>query len=132
MSTEAVAAASKLLDSIIAGDMDTALSALRADLVVHEAASLWYPGDWKGPEGFLQVIGLMTSKVDLKVHGYEVFDAGARAVMNAQVTFTSKATGRTLDMSIVEIYQARDGQLIDMDIYYKDTAAVCALADETA
>ena len=132
MSTECEAAARKLLDSMIAGDIAGALSALHDDVVVHEAESLWYPGDWKGLEGFGRVIELMTAKVDLKVHGYEVFDADTRTVMNAQVTFTSKATGRTLDMSIVEIYQARDGKLIDMDIYYKDTAAVIALAEETA
>jgi ketosteroid isomerase-like protein len=132
MSQECLDAASKLLDSVMAGDMGAALGTLHAENVVHEPASLWYGGDWKGPGGFAEILGLMTSKLDLKVNSYVVLDGGDHAVMKAEVTFTSKASGRTLDMPVVELYRSRDGQLVDMDIFYKDTAAVLELANETA
>jgi hypothetical protein len=52
--------------------------------------------------------------------------------MNANITFTSKATGRSLTMPVVEIYRGANGQLIDMDIYYKDTAVLLALCSADA
>jgi len=113
------------------GDVETALSTLHPELVVHEPDSLWYPGDWHGPQGFSDIIGLMTSKLDLEIKSYETFDSPQATVMRAEVTFTSKATGRSVDLSVVEVYKARDGRIIDMDIYYKDTAAVIALAEES-
>lgn len=131
MSSPSSTAATKLLDSVMAGDMPNALSALHADCVVHEPPSLWYGGDWKGPEGFVQIVQIMTDKLDMTVQNYELFDAGDVTIMKANVAFTSKLTGRTLDMPVVEVYRGRDGQLIDMDIFYKDTAALRALGDGT-
>lgn len=132
MSSESATAAKKLLDSVIAGDLETASSTLHAECVIHEPENLWYGGDWKGPDGFAQILGLMTSKLDIRVDSYELYEAGDVAVMNAQITFTAKPNGRSLNTSVVEIYKARDGQLIDMDIFYKDTAAVLALAEESS
>ena len=130
MSNECVCAAIQLLDAIIAGDMATALEALHDDCVIHEPESLWYRGDWSGPGGFQQILGLMADKVEMAVRAYDVSPCDDRAVMTAQITMTSRATGRTIDFPVTELYQARDGQIIDMDIYYKDTSALCALVGE--
>lgn len=124
-------AATKLLDSIMAGDMPSALSTLHAECVVHEPASLWYGGDWKGPDGFTQILQIMTDKLDLAVQSYEVFPSDEVTIMKAEISFTSKLTGRSLVMPVTEVYRALDGQLIDMDIFYKDTAALRALGDGT-
>lgn len=131
MTSDSSTAATKLLDSVMAGDMSSALSTLHADCVIHEPASLWYGGDWKGPDGFAQILQIMTEKLDLTVQSYEVFPAGDVTVMKAEISFTSKLTGRSLVMPVTEVYRALDGQLVDMDIFYKDTAALRALGDGT-
>jgi ketosteroid isomerase-like protein len=123
------AAATQLLDAMKDGDLETAFAALSADNVIHEPASLWYGGDWKGPEGFGQILTTMSQYFDIQINGYEIFEAGEIAVMKADITFTAKATGRSLTMPVVEIYRGTGGQLVDMDIYYKDTAALLALCD---
>src|SRR5271167_2786813 len=127
MTNASSTAATKLLDSVMAGDMASALSALHADCVVHEPPGLWYGGDWRGPDGFVQILQIMTDKLDMIVQSYQIFSPGDVTIMKAEISFTSKLTGRSLDMPVVEVYQALDGQLIDMDIFYKDTATLRAL-----
>jgi len=128
MSNGAVAA--KLLDSFIAGDMAGAVSVIHADCVVHESRALPYPGDWHGPDGFTTLVGTMVGLFDVTFAGYEIIDDGDGVSMRAFATFTSRATGRSLDTSIVEIYRFRDGQIVDADIYYKDPGAIRDLAVE--
>ena len=133
MSEAAVAAARNLVDSFKSGDLDAAFANVHPEGVIHEADELWYAGDFVGPDGFREIIETMSSRLQIEVGDYEVFDtAGEETFMKVNVTFTSPETGRRLEMPIVEIYRAKDGKLIDMDIFYKDTAAVIALATETA
>jgi hypothetical protein len=48
--------------------------------------------------------------------------------MRAFARFTSRANGRSINTSIVEIYRFRDDQIIEADIYYKDPTAIRDLA----
>lgn len=124
MSKQDGAVAAKLLDSFIAGDMDGALSTIHADCVVHESQALPYPGDWHGPAGFGELVGKLVEYFDVKFSSYEVIDGGDTVAMRAFATFTSRASGQSLETSIVEIYRFRDGQIIDADIFYKDPSAI--------
>jgi hypothetical protein len=127
MSNGAVAA--RLLDSFIASDLAGAVSTIHADCVVHESQALPYPGDWHGPAGFTELVGVMTGLFDVSFAGYEIIDDGDQVSMRAHATFTARATGRSLSTSIVEIYRFRDGQIVDADIFYKDPSAVRALTE---
>lgn len=121
----------KLLDSFAAGDLDLALSAIHPDGVLHEADSLPYAGDWHGHDGFRQLVGIMLSSFDLKILGYEVYTSAPDTVtMKAEGTFTSKKSGRSSTMPLVEIYKIRDGLIVDADIYYKDAMEINRLANE--
>jgi ketosteroid isomerase-like protein len=116
--------AAKLLDSFIAGDLAGAVSVIHADCVVHESAALPYAGDWHGPAGFTELVATMVGLYEVGFAGYEIIDNGELVSMRAFATFTSRATGRGLETSIVEIYRFRDGQIVDADIFYKDPSAV--------
>ena len=122
--------AAKLLDSFIAGDLDGAVSTIHADCVVHESRALPYPGDWHGPAGFAELVGIMVSLFDVTFAGYEIIDNGDMVSMRAHATFTARATGRSLETSIVEIYRFADGQIVDADIYYKDPSGVRELTEQ--
>jgi hypothetical protein len=44
------------------------------------------------------------------------------------IEFTSRISGRTLAMPVVEFYDIRDGMLHRVDVYYKDAKAIAGLA----
>jgi ketosteroid isomerase-like protein len=128
MSNASVAA--KLLDSFIAGDLAGAVSVWHPDCVVHESRALPYPGDWHGPAGFTELVTTMTGLFDVTFAGYEIIDNGEMVSMRAHATFTAKATGRSLETSIVEIYRFADGRIVDADIYYKDPSGIRELTEQ--
>jgi hypothetical protein len=43
------------------------------------------------------------------------------------VTFTSRASGKSVEMRLVEVYTVRNGLIVELDVYYKDPSAVAAL-----
>ena len=129
MSQECVDAARKLVDNFQAGNLEVAFDCVHPDGVITEPSKLWYGGKWVGPDGLREIIETMTSKLDIEVVDYAVFDSEDITTMKVEIRFRSKETGRTIEMPIVELYRERDGKLIEMDIFYKDTAAVLELAD---
>jgi len=95
------------------------------DIAIHEAESLPYGGDWKGREGLRKLMDTIGSITELTPTDIEVFDAGDGIVISRQTTnFTSKSTGTTLSIPMVEIYTMVDGKIQDIDVYYKDTKAM--------
>ena len=73
----------------------------------------------------------MLSNFDLKILGYEVYVSAPDTVsMKAEGAFTSKSSGRTVTMPLLEIYKIKDGLIIDADIYYKDALEINRLANE--
>ncbi|MGX4688159.1 nuclear transport factor 2 family protein [Streptomyces sp. JNUCC 63] len=98
------------------------------DIAVHEAESLPYGGDWKGREGLRNLMDTIGSITELAPTDIEVFDAGDGIVITRQTAnFTSKSTGATLSVPMVEIYTMVDGKIQDIDVYYKDTKAMVDL-----
>lgn len=47
--------------------------------------------------------------------------------IRGRLRLTSRASGQSVEMSLVEIYTVRDGLIVDLDVYYKDPSAVTAL-----
>jgi ketosteroid isomerase-like protein len=127
MSKENVAVVEQFEHAFVRGDMEEVLSLLADDIVVHEAASLPYGGDHRGHDGFLRLadafnrVWEMTSPLDLTF-----LDAGERVVVLVRYDVVARATGRPLTLDHVEIYTVRDGKIADLDIYYRDTAAIAA------
>ena len=116
-------------DAFVRGDLDEVLSLLTEDIVVHEAASLPYGGEHRGHDGFLRLVEAftsvweMTSDLDLTF-----FDADdTRVVVLVAYDVVARATGRPFRLDHVEVYTVRDGRIADLDIYYKDTAAINAV-----
>jgi ketosteroid isomerase-like protein len=127
MSEENVAVVEQFEHAFVRGDMEEVLSLLADDIVVHDAASLPYGGDHRGHDGFLRLadafnrVWEMTSPLDLTF-----LDAGERVVVLVRYDVVARATGRPLTLDHVEIYTVRDGKIADLDIYYRDTAAIAA------
>jgi ketosteroid isomerase-like protein len=44
-----------------------------------------------------------------------------------RLTFISRASGKSVQTRLVEIYTVRGGRIAELDVYYKDPSAVAAL-----
>ena len=113
-------------DAFVRGDMDEVLSLLTSDVVVHEAPSLPYPGDHRGHDGFLRLadafnaVWEIVSDLDLTF-----LDAGeAHVVVLVAFDVMTRSTGVPLRLRLAEVYTVRDGRIADLDVYYRDTAAI--------
>jgi len=103
-------------------------SLLHDDFVVHEAGGLPFSGDYYGPEGFFELLRRMNHVLELTAGPVTTDPLGSDAVAaRFRLTFLSRATGKSTEMGLVEIYTVRDGQITELDVYYKDPAAVAAL-----
>jgi uncharacterized protein len=109
-------------------DMDQACSLLHDNLVVREAGGLPYSGDYHGPQGFVDLLAAMNRDLEV-TPGPIVRDvlSDDTIVSRFRLTFTARATGRSAEMNLVELYRVSDGLIVELDVYYKDPSAVTAL-----
>ncbi|HEY1974101.1 MAG TPA: nuclear transport factor 2 family protein [Pseudonocardia sp.] len=128
MSSPNATVVQKFLDAFAGGDVTTALSCFAEDCVVDEAHGLPFSGRYVGRAGFLDILGRMSAHFDAKVTSVQVLDAGEVVVGKLGLTFTSKTTGRELATTVVELYTVEQGEITQADVYYKDPAALSALA----
>jgi uncharacterized protein len=57
----------------------------------------------------------------------EFADAADAVIIPIACRFTSRSTGRSVDTKVIEVFSVRDGKILDIDIFYKDPAAIAAL-----
>jgi hypothetical protein len=103
-------------------------SLLHDDFVVHEAGGLPFSGDYHGSQGFFELLNKMNDVLELTAGPITTDPLGDDTVAaRFRLTFTSRASGNSIEMALVEIYTLRDGRIAELDVYYKDPAAVAAL-----
>jgi uncharacterized protein len=103
-------------------------SLLHDDFVVHEAGGLPFSGDYHGSQGFFELLNRMNDVLELAAGPVTTDPLGDDAVAaRFRLTFTSRASGKSVQMALVEIYTLRDGRIAELDVYYKDPGAVAAL-----
>jgi ketosteroid isomerase-like protein len=116
-----------LFRALARGDLAGAQEFMHEGLVVHEPPGLPYTGDWSGRDGFATLLRRLNSLFSVDLRAFHLVEAADRVVLCADAVFTCRATGRALPMPIVEVYRLEDGKIIDIDVFYKDPAAVAAL-----
>lgn len=127
MSSANVAVIEQMISAFTKHDIDKALSCLHKDVVLNEADSLPYGGDFVGHAGFKSFLAKLSAVFDIEVNKAEVVDAGPKVLVRADITVKSRANGRSVSMPIVELYSVIDGQVRHIDVYYKDAKAMSDL-----
>jgi ketosteroid isomerase-like protein len=122
-----LAVARQFIDAFEREDHAAVLGLLHPDLVVHEAESLPYPGDHRGLDGFAELLKTLLRNYELKFVSATLHDAGEAVVCEMTIRLTGRATGKTLEMPMLELYRFTDRRISDIDVYYKDTKAVADL-----
>jgi uncharacterized protein len=113
----------------IAGEQfDDARALLDREFVVYEAGGLPYSGEYHGPDGFFELLGKMNQAMELTPgETFQYLLADGTVAIRGRLKFTSRASGQSVEMGLVEIYTVRDGLIVELDVYYKDPSAVAAL-----
>lgn len=127
MSKENVEIVRRLFEAVEKRDPAGVLGAYEENIVIREAASLPYGGEYHGREGamkhaqcYMKVWDNLQTSAEQKLDA-EFFDAGDSVI----VRWRQKAvTGnRKLDSSAVSIYKVRDGKIVESEMF-QDTATV--------
>jgi uncharacterized protein len=101
---------------------------LHESFVVHETGGLPFSGDHQGSQGLFDLMQRMNDSLQLVAGPITLDPLGIDAVAaRFRLTFISRASGDSVEMGIIEIYTLRDGQITELDVYYKDPSAVAAL-----
>jgi nucleoside-diphosphate-sugar epimerase len=119
-----VATLEKFVSRMGAGDRSGALDMVDEEAVWHEAETLPWGGQWRGPDGFTRLEAAIDSSAEMTVRDAAIVEAGEVVEMRLSLMFTSRKSGRRLPMEVVEHYTVRQGKIHGANAFYKDTQAV--------
>jgi uncharacterized protein len=125
---DAQATVGRFMQAIVEERFDDARSLLHDEFVVYEVGGVPYSGEYRGPQGFFELLAKMNEGLELTLGPTPQYLLADNTVaVRSRLKFTARATGKSVDMSLVEIYTVRDGLIVELDVYYKDPSAVAAL-----
>lgn len=131
MTSPEIGVIGRFFTAVLSGDVATVKELVHPDCVTHEPADLPYGGEYVGPDGLLAMFGQIMQSFSFSVDGEpSLMPVGdGRVVVRMDATFTALKSGRTASFPVAEIYTVIDGQIVDIDVFYKEPAAVCTLLD---
>ncbi len=105
------------------GQFERVYDLLAPDAVLIEPESLPYAGRWEGLEAWRRFGTLFQSIWRPEVVGpVELFPNGDRVAARFVMRLASQATGRVVDMPLMEVFTVRDGRIAALEVFYADTA----------
>jgi ketosteroid isomerase-like protein len=121
------------LETFFAAFREQDLAAMEAllapDFVIHEVDGLPYGGVYKGYAGWMELLARIGATWEgLAPTVRHLVGDGRHFAVLMDLTLTAKATGRTLDTSIFEMWTVEDGKIKEVRPFYWDTRAVADLA----
>lgn len=112
-------------------DYDEMGQLLHGDFVVREAGGLPYSGDYYGLEGFRDLLNTINNAMTLQPGSITREPLGEDAVVaRFSLKFTARASGESVEMSVIEVYTLRSQKIVELDVYYKDPADIAELLAE--
>lgn len=128
VSRDHVAIVESFYQRLTTGDVAGALANFHRDSEIDEPDGLPYGGRYQGHRGILQLFMNVAAHFHLEIRQWELHATGEEVVGIITTTFTSKATGKVLHTTAVELYRFADGRISSVDIYPKDTRAIYELS----
>lgn len=124
-----VAKMRKFYASIEAGDIETVNAILAPDVIVHEAASLPYPGDFHGHAGFWDLMTKVAESWEgLAARNFRFYTNEEGVLARLTLTAKSRVTGEHFEQELIEAWTVKDGLLKEGRIFYFDTHEARELA----
>jgi uncharacterized protein len=130
ISEDAQTTVGRFVTAIAEERSDDARKLLHDDFVGYEAGGLPYSGEYHSPQGFFELMAKMNDGMDVTLGpSVQFLSEGDTVAVRFRLAFTSRATGKSVEMGMVEVYTVRDGLIVELDVYYKDPSAVTALLE---
>lgn len=129
MGLEATAAVRRYVDALLARDFAAVLAAFAPDAVIDEDRGLPYCGEHRGRDGIAALLRSVGRTFDVRHLEHQVFDAGTKVVATFRVAVTARATGRSAETTVVELFTVGDEGITHLDVYYKDATAITSLCE---
>jgi ketosteroid isomerase-like protein len=120
----------RLFDAVEHRDRAGVIAAYGSDIVIHEAGSLPYGGDYRGHEGALRHGQRFCAAWDRfqphDARGLEprIIADGDDIVVLWRHTAENIETVERIDLPAVSVYRMRDGKIVDSRMFHFDTAAL--------
>ncbi len=116
-------------EAMVAGDRALATDLMHDDFLVRAPPNLPYGGEHRGAAALFAMAAREHELFEASLSApVEYVSAGNPVVLRLASRFKSRATGRAVDVSMVQIYDVVDGKIASLDVYYNDPAAVAASA----
>ncbi|WP_218025142.1 nuclear transport factor 2 family protein [Nocardia jejuensis] len=113
------------------GEFEAMAAYLAPDVVMYQAPSLPYGGEWVGHEGFRRFVAVMGENWDgLWFDEQQFVVDGERVVVFSRGRLRARQSGRTLKTSLLQWISFRDGLITEFRPYYLDTSAVSSALSE--
>jgi ketosteroid isomerase-like protein len=110
------------------GDLEAIAARMHPDVVLHQAPSLPYGGEYEGVEAAMACLVEMFTRHwevgALTVHNIAV--DGDVVITAVDLIATARPTGKQVKMPFRECFVLRDGLVVDLQPFYYDTAAIAA------
>jgi len=112
-----------------AGDWPAVEALMHDDFVIVEAASMPYPGEFRGKDALQRVLGIVRDTwADLKITPQGMISGGDLVVVSVQLSGRSVRTGEAFDMPLLERWRVRDGKAVEVWPFYFDTGLLARIA----
>ena len=104
---------------------DEMATCLDPDVVMHQAPALPYGGSWHGHSGIEDFMMAMSRAwTSLEFADQQFVVEGESVVVINRGRLRARATGRTLETSVMQLITVKDGRISEIRPFYWDTAAV--------
>jgi ketosteroid isomerase-like protein len=113
------------------GDFGPIAETLDPEVVMYQAASLPYGGEWRGHDGFERwSLAMREWWSSLSVQDPQVIVHGATLIVLSTVVATARRTGREYRYPLAQVIETRGGRILSMRPFYWDTAQTIAVLTE--
>ena len=117
-----------LYSAMATGDTTVYDTSLHADFRVVESPALPFGGTFHGMEGFNSLVGQIFEMYSEFVPSPKSFAVGDNCVMvEVDIRLTGKATGKTIDTQLIEVFKFVDDKLIEIRPFYFDSDLLASI-----
>lgn len=113
-----------------AGDRDGAFELLHPEFRLQQPASLPHGGWHHGREGMIEMGTAFAQHWDRTITDPRILGCDGSVVQVTTQTWTSKATGRSATVDVVELFSFADGRIAEIRVFQQDTHLLLATLDD--
>jgi len=97
------------------------------DVIFRETTDLPFGDVYYGVDGLTELMGKIAEVAKISVVSHDFLSETNPIVAHVVARFVSHATGEVVESDVIEVVHVKDGRCTEIDVYYKNPAAIAAL-----